>query len=71
MIAWLSVNKNGDEYLFPSKPWREDGYWASRHYHLWRKLPKGFIENFLGYKMTWDDQPVNVFHALEIMKMIV
>lgn len=58
------------EYIFDEKPirwidldgvmnWEE---WAppsdDTHYNT---LPKGTIEKLLGYKLTWKDDPVNLF----------
>jgi len=61
-MAWLAVDKDGNEYVFESKP--EKGY---HNWHVWEEidrdiveLPKGSIEKLIGKKLTWEDEPLKI-----------
>lgn len=60
-MAWLAVDKDGEEGAYQYKPIRiellggtfvcEDGTVV---------LPKGTIEKLIGYSLTWEDEPVEI-----------
>lgn len=53
-MAWLAVDKNGDEYIYSERPQREDGYFIEEDNIF---LPKGSIEKLIGKQLTWEDEP--------------
>lgn len=55
-MAWLAVDKDGDEYIYSSKPDRYEIVFTN--YKKYAQLPKGSIEKLIGKKLTWDDEPV-------------
>ena len=59
-MAWVAVNKNGDEVIFDFEPYR----W---NYFCWVEdvgddiyLPKGTIKKLIGRDLTWEDNPVEL-----------
>ena len=59
MMAWVSVDKNGDEYVWRDKPRRMgNSFWI--HYQLIEQLPSGSIEKLINRKLTWEDEPVEL-----------
>ena len=66
-MAWLAVNKNGDEIISPDKPTRW-GEWTdmddvcieSEWGEVDMILPKGSIYKLIGRELTWDDEPVEL-----------
>ena len=58
---WLAVDKDKEEVIFDTKPFREPSWWASvdddgaRIY-----APFGSIEKLIGRKLTWSDEPVEI-----------
>lgn len=32
-------------------------------------LPKGTIERLLGYELSWDDEPINLYEIRKILKL--
>ena len=62
-MAWLAVDKNGDESVFNGKPYRvEDGeYWDfDNHRYNYVHLPNGTIKKIIGRELTWKDEPVEL-----------
>lgn len=75
-MAWLAVNKNGDEYIFSSKPirnleydifedpvyesWDGQGGHLELHHYSDIQLPKGTIKKLIGRELTWEDEPVKL-----------
>ena len=57
-MAWLAVEKNGDEYVFDYKPYRENNYWFCEICGV--ELPQGTIKKIIGRNLTWDDDPVEI-----------
>ena len=65
-MAWVAVNRYGDEYIYEAMP--------ERFYHLWAptfceyenrvydyvELPKGSIKKLIGRELSWDDEPVEL-----------
>ena len=54
----VSSRKNGDEYVFDYKPYREDNYWFCEICGV--ELPQGSIKKLIGRDLTWDDDPVEL-----------
>lgn len=66
-MAWLAVDKNGDEYVYSCKPIREtSSYWGKdcdKHGEDIGeavKLPRGSIKKLIGRELTWEDEPVEL-----------
>ncbi|WP_296864495.1 hypothetical protein [uncultured Methanobrevibacter sp.] len=68
-MAYLCVDKNGDEKIFDSCPTRdgfgdEDTFWMIFDYYdtpdYGINLPKGSIQRLIGRELTWKDEPVNI-----------
>ena len=58
-MAWLAVDKDGEEWIYVQKPERFDSCWdiSSDDCHL---LQDGVIKKLTGRKMTWDDEAVEI-----------
>ena len=64
-MAWVAVDKDGEEVVFGEKPKREFTL-----YLMWIpctikagngcELPKGSIKKLIGHELTWDDEPVEL-----------
>jgi len=60
-MAWLAVDKDGDEYIYESEPERYDDMFVCSGYDdKLFELPNGSIEKLIGKKLTWDDEPVEI-----------
>ena len=69
-MAWLAVNKNGTEMVFPEKP-VYDG-WDCEHVEFMEfeceqfyvptgiELPKGSIQKLAGRIITFSDGPIEI-----------
>ena len=56
-MAYLAVNKNGEEQICEQELFR----WGSEIYwYPTIELPKGSIEKLIGKKLTWEDEPVEL-----------
>jgi hypothetical protein len=66
-MAWLSVDKNGDENISNNKPWRS----GAKGFNSWDThdplvyLPKGSIKRLIGCELTWGDEPVEFVENIE------
>lgn len=66
-MAWLAVNYNGQEMIFPNKPFRDFREWSycetvyieseQGMIYIEVKIPSGSIEKLTGRKLTWEDEP--------------
>jgi len=56
-MAWLAVDKNGDEYIYSELPYREGDHFLQEDNIF---LPKGSIEKLIGTKLTWEDEPLQI-----------
>lgn len=75
-MAWLAVNKNGQEMIFPNKPIRYRNEWSDEHdifiegeygiVEMEIKLPSGTIEKIIGRPLTWNDEPVEIKNMEDI-----
>lgn len=73
-MAWVAVDKYGNENIFSIKPLRTKQFWeipfekyyddnGSNVYYYHGEdiiLPKGTIRKILGYELTWDNDPVQI-----------
>lgn len=60
-MAWLTVDKNGEETIYEEAPIRDDGFWdPSFHDPSFVELPKGSIAKLIGRELTWEDEPVEL-----------
>lgn len=68
-MAWLVVNKNGEEIINKTPPKRdfEVGEWDcfAENVAGWYDdysifLPKGSIKKLIGRDLTWEDEPVEL-----------
>ena len=61
-MAWIAVDKNGDEYVYSYEPHRE----CRKGLELWMsdgdyvELPKGSIKKLIGRELTWNDETVEL-----------
>lgn len=64
-MAWLAIDKNGDEHIFSERPFihrdmiYHGDYWQSGS-GVVIDLPKGCIETILGLSLTWDDNAIEI-----------
>lgn len=61
-MAWVCVNKNGDEKIFPITPHKGPTF-----PNIWYDLsvtsitlPKGSIKKLIDRELTWEDEPVEL-----------
>lgn len=57
-MAWVAVDKNGEEWVYSNEPMREDGVFFEFDSKVW--IPSGSIEKLIGRKLTWEDEPVEL-----------
>ena len=56
-MAWVVVDKIGEELISRTEPFRVGDYWIGDSiFHL----PKGSIKKLIGRELTWDDEPVEL-----------
>lgn len=56
---WLAIDKDGTEWRFNEKPFRdkEDIWMVSDEAEI-KLLPKGTIKKLIGRDLSWNDDPV-------------
>ena len=61
-MAWVAVDKDGQEWIYEAKPQRCHQYerWQPTNGNGWVFLPKGSIEKVIGKKLTWEDEPIEL-----------
>ena len=67
-MAYLCVNKDGQELICKNNPkrcnsdWEDDDYLGMGEHYVWYdlNLPKGSIEKLIGKTLTWEDEPVEI-----------
>ena len=59
-MAWLTVDKLGDEEIFNGEPTRGNFSWVGQFNEDGVILPKGTIEKLIGRTLTWEDAPVKI-----------
>lgn len=58
-MAWLAVDKTGEENIFQFRPVRiETKFRPLYPYSMTLTLPKDTIKKILGYNLTWEDDSV-------------
>lgn len=56
-MAWVAVDKIGEELISRTEPFRVGDYWIDDSiFHL----PKGSIKKLIGKKLSWSDEPVKL-----------
>ena len=84
-MSWLAVDKNGFEMIFHKKPIRDNHIWIDKDtYDEVRQyapsinaddysilLPKGTIKRLLGYELTWNDEPINLYKMRKNIKTAI
>lgn len=61
-MAWVAIDKNGDEYVYSYKPYRD----CAKGLEVWMldgccvELPKGSIKKLIGKELNWNDEPVEL-----------
>lgn len=56
-MAWVAVDKIGEELISRTKPFRVGAYWIGDSiFHL----PKGSIKKLIGRELYWTDEPVEL-----------
>lgn len=67
-MAWVAVDKNGEEAIYSTKPIRGTNE-IKRNTEMWVLpsigehyicLPKGSIKKLIGKDLTWNDEPVKI-----------
>jgi hypothetical protein len=56
-MAWVVVDKIGEELISGSEPFRVGDYWIG--YSIFH-LPKGSIKKLIGRDLSYDDEPVEL-----------
>ena len=60
-MAWIAVDKSGNEYIFDAKPVRFGGAWYTKYMdEKLIVLPNGSIKKLIGQELTWEDEPVEL-----------
>lgn len=66
VMAWVAVNRYGDEYIFEAFPERLTCVWAPTfceyqdRVYDYVELPKGTIKKLIGRELSWEDEPVEL-----------
>ena len=58
-MAWVAVDKSGQENIFEYFPERSDPFWVCSN-EEWVGIPNGVIAKLIGRELTWDDEPVEL-----------
>lgn len=60
-MAWLAVDKNGEEWIYSIQPIRDfkNCIWYALKSDFCQ-LPLGSIKSLIGSELTWDDEPVKM-----------
>ena len=63
-MAYVAVDKDGNEYVYDNKPIRRNKHrvWdiSKGDYKNAEHLPNGSIEKLIGKKLTWEDEPAEL-----------
>ena len=63
-MAWVAVDKSGDEWIYAEKPkkYEDSVCWCSysNENYSYIHVPKGTIEKIIGRKLTFEDEPVEL-----------
>lgn len=58
-MAWLAVDRSGQEIIGDIRPLRDSMIWDFKSYH-YILLPNGTIKKLIGRDLTWEDDPVEI-----------
>ena len=58
-MAWVAVDKSGEEHIFEYFPERSDPFWVCSN-EEWVGIPNGVIAKLIGRELTWEDEPVEL-----------
>ena len=58
-MAWVAVDKDGEEYIYSDMPERYIKTFANES-EIYVQLPKGSIKKLIGLDLTWTDEPVEL-----------
>ena len=59
-MAWVAVDKEKSEFIYKTKPFKNEDcelWWSDM---CFIKLPKGSIKKLIGRDLTWNDEPVEL-----------
>ena len=56
-MAWVEVDKIGEELISRTEPFRVGDYWID--YSIFQ-LPKGSIKKLIGRELSFSDEPVEL-----------
>ena len=56
-MAWVAVDKIGEELISRTEPFRVGDYWIG--YSIFQ-LPKGSIKKLIGRELSWSDEAVKL-----------
>ena len=65
-MAWVAVNRYGDECIYEAMPKRFYGVWAptfceyENRVYDYVEIPKGSIKKLIGIELSWNDEPVEL-----------
>lgn len=59
-MAWVAVDKNGEELVYCKEPCKDKEYWYSYAFDNNIQLPSGTIKKLIGSDLSWDDEPVEL-----------
>lgn len=59
-MAWIVVDKNGEEYVYEIEPIKKETlkHWGCGGEYV--NLPQGSIKKLIGRDLTWEDEPVEL-----------
>ena len=58
-MAWLTVDKNGEAWIYEGRPVRDVTMWVLGWAECIKITPES-AEKLAGKVMTWDDEPIEV-----------
>lgn len=58
-MAWLAVDRSGQEIIGDIRPRRDSMIWDFKSYH-YILLHDGTIKKLIGRDLTWEDEPVEI-----------
>lgn len=65
-MAWVAVNRYGDEYIYEAMPERFYCVWKStfceyeNRVYYYVEIPKGSIKKLIGIDLSFTDEPVEL-----------
>jgi hypothetical protein len=72
-MAWLAVDKDGDEHIYGYIPEKDGDVWALPEIkneswcftYNYVSLPDGTIKRLIGRVLAWEDEPVEFTEVME------